>query len=288
MGGRAVAFGVAIFLALFSSALWGSADFEAGRLTKKFPAIAVTGVSQVFGLVFGLLILIATGDWHASAFGDDGYFLPAVFAGVSGYFGLVCLYAGLATGRMGVVSPISSTGAVIPVTIALLNGEQLPAVKGAGIAIALMGAFMASGPEIRGGVKVRPIMLAVGAAIGFGTTLNFMAEGSKSSALLTMIMMRFTTLFISLVIVARYRHLGGFTRHEIPRLVYIGIADFSANLLLGIASTQSLVSIVMALGSLFPIMTAVLAYLILHERLHRIQYLGIAFAVIGVGLISGS
>jgi len=279
---------MAIFLALFSSALWGSADFEAGRMAKKFPAIAVTGVTQAIGLLFGLVIVAVSRDWHGAAFGSEGYLLPAVAAGISGYFGLVCLYAGLATGRMGVVSPISSTCAVIPVTIALLSGELLPAVKAVGIAIAILGAFLASGPEIRGGVAPRPVLLALGAAFGFGFTLTFMAQGSKSSALMTMVMMRCTTLCISLIIAAKYRSVGGFTRKQIPRLAYIGIADFSANLLLGIASTQGLVSVVMVLGSLFPIMTAVLAYVILHERLHKVQYWGIVFAFLGVALISGS
>ncbi|MBC7464146.1 MAG: DMT family transporter [Actinobacteria bacterium] len=279
---------MAIFLALFSSALWGSADFEAGRLAKKFPAIAVTGMTQACGLIFGLLILGLSGGWHAVAFGSEGYFLPAVLAGISGYFGLVCLYAGLATGRMGVVSPISSICAVIPVTIALLSGEHLPAIKAAGVAVAILGAFLASGPEIRGGVTTRPLLLALGAATGFGFALTFMARGSQSSALMTMVMMRCTTLLISLAIALRYRSVGGFTRREIPRLAYIGVADFSANLLLGIASTQALVSVVMVLGSLFPIMTALLAYIFLHERLHRVQYWGIAFAITGVALISGS
>lgn len=279
---------MAIFLALFSSALWGSADFEAGRLAKKFPAIAVTGLSQAIGLLFGLLILAVSRDWHGVAFGEGGYFLPAVCAGISGYFGLVCLYAGLATGRMGVVSPISSTCAVIPVTIALLHGEHLSAVTAAGVAVAILGAFLASGPEIRGGVAPRPLLLALGAAVGFGFALTFMAQGSKSSALMTMVMMRCTTLCISLVIAAKYRSVGGITRRQIPRLAYIGVADFSANLLLGIASTQGLVSVVMVLGSLFPIMTAFLAYLILHERLHKIQYWGIVLAFMGVALISGS
>ena len=66
------------------------------------------------------------------------------------------------------------------------------------------------------------------------------------------------------------------------------MADFSANVLLGIASTHGLVSIVMVLGSLFPIMTAILAYKILHERLHRVQYVGIVLAVLGVAVISSS
>jgi drug/metabolite transporter (DMT)-like permease len=37
---------------------------------------------------------------------------------------------------------------------------------------------------------------------------------------------------------------------------------------------------------LFPIVTALLAFRLLHERLHKVQYLGITFAIIGVAVIS--
>ena len=279
---------MAILLALFSSLLWGSSDFEGGRLAKRLPAIAVTGTSQAIGLIFGLIIVVATGQWRAPAFGHHGYFLPAVIAGISGYLGLVFLYAGLASGRMGVVSPISSLCAIIPVTVALLSGEHVPYLKGVGIAIALIGAFCASGPEISQGLPLRPVLLAVGAAVGFGTALTFMAKGSVSSALMTMVMMRVTTLIISGGVALKYRSFGGIRKPDLPKLVYVGIADFSANVLLGIASTRGLVSIVMVLGSLFPIMTAVLAFKILHERLHRVQYAGIFLAVLGVAIISGA
>lgn len=279
---------MAIFLALFSSLLWGSSDFEGGRLAKRLPAIAVTGMSQAIGLMFGLMIVVVTGQWRAPAFGHQGYFFPAVIAGITGYLGLVLLYAGLATGRMGVVSPISSLCAIIPVTVALLTGEHVPYLKGIGIAIALVGAFCASGPEISQGLPIRPVLLAVGAAVGFGTALTFMAKGSASSALMTMVTMRMTTFVLSSFIAIKSRSVGGIEKSDLPRLIFIGVSDFSANLLLGIASTRGLISIVMVLGSLFPIMTAVLAFKILHERLHRVQYAGIVLAVVGVALISGS
>lgn len=279
---------MAIFLALFSSLLWGSADFEGGRLAKRLPAIAVTGMSQAIGLVFGLIIVVATGHWSAPAFGHHGYFFPAVIAGISGYLGLAFLYAGLASGRMGVVSPISSLCAIIPVTVALLTGEHVPYLQGIGIAIAILGAFCASGPEISQGLPLRPVLLAIGAAVGFGMALVFMAKGSASSALMTMVVMRITTFILSSSIAFRFRSIGGIKRSDLPKLIFIGIADFSANLLLGLASTRGLISIVMVLGSLFPIMTAVLAFKILHERLHRVQYAGIVLAVIGVALISAS
>ncbi len=279
---------MALLLALFSSVLWGSADFEGGRLAKKIPAIAVTGASQALGLVVGLGIVLLTGEWRAPAFGATGYFFPAVIAGITGYLGLVALYAGLSTGRMGVVSPISSLCAIIPVTVALIGGESLPLIKGVGIAIALTGAFCASGPEISQGLPFRPVLLAFGAAVGFGTALTFMARGSISSALMTMVMMRVTTLFITATLALKYRTVGGLAKNDLPRLLYIGAADFAANVLLGVASTKGLVSIVMVLGSLFPIMTAVLAFKILNERLHRIQYVGVVLAIAGVAIISAT
>jgi drug/metabolite transporter (DMT)-like permease len=68
--------------------------------------------------------------------------------------------------------------------------------------------------------------------------------------------------------------------------VGIGAADFIANLLLGVATTKGLVSLAVVLGSLYPIVTALLAFKILHERLHKIQYVGIGFAIAGVAVIS--
>lgn len=277
---------MAIFLALFSAALWGTGDFEGGRMAKRLPAIAVTGASQGLGLVFGIAIALITNQWHSPLLGPDGYLSSAIFAGVSGYLGLVALYAGLATGRMGVVSPISSLCAIIPVTYALLKGEHLPLVQGVGIAVALIGAFCASGPELSSRLPLRPLILAVGAAFGFGTALTFMAKGSQINPVMTMVVMRLTTLAISAGIATRHRGLGGISRSDLPRLAFIGIADFSANVLVGIASTKGLVSVVMVLGSLFPIMTAVLAFKFLHERLHSVQYLGIFLAITGVALVS--
>ena len=169
---------MAFLLALLSSALWGSADFQAGQMSKKYKAFAVLGITQLIGLAFGIFLILVTGEKGAVAFGDDGffsgYFWPGVFAGVLGYTGLICLYTGLSTGRMGVVSPISSLGAVVPVMFALIGGEQLSRGRWIGVVIALAGAFCASGPEISQGFPLKPVALAFGAAFGFGTALTLM------------------------------------------------------------------------------------------------------------------
>jgi len=278
---------MAALLALISSGLWGTADYLAGNLSKKFRPTAVLSVTQIIGLIFGLTLAITTGAFDAQALGENGYLLPGIAAGFCGYIGLICLYRALATGRMGVVSPISALSAIIPLLYALIFlDERLNGLVAIGVIFALLGAVLASGPELSQGFPLKPVFLALGAAVGFGTCLIFMTEGSESSALMTMVSMRASTFLISLTILIRLRGTGGMGKSHIGLLVFIGIADFSANLILGIATTRGLVSLAMVLGSLFPIVTALLAFVFLKERLHRIQYAGIASAVFGVAVIA--
>ena len=277
---------MASLLALLSSALCGSADFLAGRMSKKHHPFAVLGFSQVIGLFVGLLILVISGSWQGKVLGFDGYLIPGALAGLAGYIGLACLYEGLSTGRMGVVAPISSMSAVVPLAYALATGDALSTLALVGVFIALTGVFCASGPELSQGMPIKPLLLALGAAAGFGLSLTFIAVGSESSALLTMVSMRGATFFVTISIALRFRTTGKFGKKDLPLLIFIGAADFLANLLLGVATTKGLVSVAMVFGSLYPIATALLAFKFLNERLHTVQYIGIGLAVGGVSLIS--
>ena len=277
---------MASLLALFSSILWGSADYLAGNLSKRFKAIAVTGTSQAIGLVTGVILVAVTGSFIAPNLSWNGYFVPAIGAGIAGFLGLVSFYSGLSTGRMGVVSPISTLSAVIPLSFAFVSGERPTIIQIAGMGIALLGAFCASGPDIVNGLPIKPLLFGLGAALGFGIALAFMAQGSKTSSLMTMTSMRVISVSICILIALRYRTIGGFGKSDIKILVVIGVTDFVANLLLGVATTKGLVSVAMILGGLFPIVTSLLAFKFLHERLHKAQYLGIFLAVAGVSIIS--
>lgn len=275
-------------LALLSSVLWGTADYLAGNLSKRYKAIAVTGVSQFFGLLFGISAILLFSDFITPNLSWDGYLIPGVIAGIAGFIGLVSFYTGLATGRMGVVSPISSLSVVIPLIFALARGERPTNLQAVGILVAIAGAFMASGPEIKNGLPLKPIMFAVIAAVGFGTALTFIAIGSETDSLHTMTAMRVASVTVCVFLALKYKTIGGFVKANIPLLVFIGIADFLANFLLGVATTKGLVSIAMVLGSLFPIVTILLAYKFLNERLMKVQYFGIAFALAGVLLIAAA
>ena len=273
---------MASLLALLSAALWGSSDFEGGRISKRYPAISVLGATQLISLVFGLALVFAVGETHLTA----KIFWAGAAAGICGYLGLICLYAGLSTGKMGVVSPISSLSVLIPMTIALAGGESLGSLKAIGCALAIAGGFLTSGPEFSKGVTLKPVLLAAGAAFGFGAALSFMAEGAKDAPILTMVCMRIATAFVTIAIAINKKGFGGLGKKNLPSLIFVGVADFGANAALGLAVHIGPVAICMVLGALYPIFTVALAYLILHERLHKAQYVGAVLAVAGVALIS--
>jgi len=273
---------MASLLALLSAALWGSSDFEGGRISKRYPAISVLGATQLISLVFGSALTIAVGETQVTA----KIFFAGAAAGLLGYIGLICLYAGLSTGRMGVVSPISSLSVLIPMTVALIGGETMSTLTAIGCALAIVGGFLTSGPEFSQGVSLKPLLLAGGAALGFGSALTFMAIGAAEAPILTMVCMRIATAFVTIAIAIRKKGFGGLGRKNLPSLIFVGIADFAANAALGLAVNIGPVAISMVLGALYPVFTVLLAFFILHERLHKAQYIGGIAAVIGVALIS--
>jgi drug/metabolite transporter (DMT)-like permease len=69
-------------------------------------------------------------------------------------------------------------------------------------------------------------------------------------------------------------------------VVAIGLCDVAANALFALASERGLLALVSILGSLYPVVTVLLALVILRERLTRVQSAGIAVALAGVAALS--
>lgn len=275
-----------VVLALASSAMWGSSDFGGGLLAKRAYSVRVVFWSQVGGLlVMCAALLVAAVTGHAPGVG--GWMVYGPIAGVVGCLGLCSFYAALSLGTMGVVSPIAALGAIVPVVLGVLGGEQIGILTGVGLALALGGAALASGPELSGEVARLPILLAVVAAFSFGTTLYLLHLASNSSVVGGLWSMRVASITVlGTAWLCWPRGIPGpaLTRRLIPVAMVIGTGDLAANALFAIASTIGAIAVVSVLGSLYPVMTLLLARGFLQERLRRIQLIGVAFAVAGVAL----
>lgn len=271
-----------VILALLSSLVWGLSDFLGGTLSKKRKAVAVIGGSQSFGLLFVSLLAIGFQAWTWNQI----VWVNGAIAGAMGLLGLVCFYTALATGQMGIVAPISSLSALVPVTIGLVQGEQPSTMQLSGIVVALIGVILASGPELNGKVDPRPVFLALFAALTFGFCVYFMAQGARINPTMTVTAMRAVQVSLVIILFLAIRNLGGLVKRDIPMLATIGASDAGANVLYTFAASLGLLSVVSVLGSLYPIVTVLLAWWIHKERLMQIQYVGIAITFSGVALLA--
>ena len=224
--------------------------------------------------------------------GDVGErsFLLGCLAGIGGGAGLAAFYRALALGTMSVVSPLVACGAVVPFAIAIATGERPSVLALCGALAALGGAVLASVEERRAESpdRARAVLLALAAAVALGLFVYFLGLGSREGdALSTLLGARVGSLSFLVVAALTLRAPLRIARASVAAVAAVGLADVTANALFAFASRHGLLSLVAVLGSLYPIVTVLLAHIVLGERLTRPQQIGIAVALTGVAAIAG-
>ena len=286
---------------MLASVVWGTSDFIGGVVSRRVRPLVVVAVAHLIAGVTIVIVAAAT-----RSFGVERGYLPwAIAAGAVGLVSLVAFYGALSTGKMGIVAPIAGTGAVVPVVYGLLHGESPSGWQVAGIAAAVGGVVLASGPELSGrggpdGGGSRPLVLALVAALGFGAVFVLIAKASAHNVVMTLLTMRVTSVSIVALLglgyVVRRRRAGtapngaaghaGLRRRDLLPIAVVGWTDAGANGLYGLATRHGLVSVTAVLASLYPAVTVLLARFIERERMRRIQGIGVGLAMCGVVMLA--
>jgi drug/metabolite transporter (DMT)-like permease len=297
----------AIALALSASLTWGLADFFGPLKSRTLGVLRVLFYVQLGGLVGIALIVAARGKGPA----DEAAFL-AIPAGVSGTLGFYAYYRGMVVGAMSIVAPIAGISAVVPVIFGIASGDRPSAWKLFGIVCALVGVFLAARepaaerpvreadrwrgfggtgrfPRLlkRGRKGVAPgVGLALLAALGFGGYFPPMHAAGSADFWWATLIFRITSTSVILAAVAVRRPSLSVVPLQLPLLLLIGVGDMLGNLLFAAASASGLISITSVLASLYPIVTVLLARIVLSERVARSQEAGVLLTLAGVALIS--
>jgi drug/metabolite transporter (DMT)-like permease len=274
----------AVLLALAASASWGVSDFLGGLKTRAVPVLTVLAVSQPAGLLLlGSIVLVR---WQPPPHGLP--ILWAVLAGIGGAIGICALYQGLAVGSMGIVAPITSTSPLIPLTVGLARGERPSGVQLAGIAVALVGvAFAGWEPGAPGARRQLSAGagLAILAAASFGSSQVALQSAAHDDPYWATFILRLASSTLVLLAVTQGRP-GRGPAGIWAVLIVIGLLDSGATELFAIATTKELLSVVSVLAALYPVLVAILARALLHERLTAVQRGGALAAVAGAAAIS--
>ncbi len=248
-------------------------------------------------------------EWRAVGF--------AVVSGLCEAAGLACLLRGLVTGNLSIVTPLASLAGGFVAVVAIAGGESLPTLALIGLPLAVAGGLMASvekapksevfGPDASGSAEpdaggadraaksaaVRRTRATAGAGWAllssglFAITVFLLAQATALHPVALAAYGRFGTV---LVLVPGALLLAGLRlpRPLARRCAYAGVFDAAAFVALAAAITVgplAVASVVIAQGGTVAVL---LGYVFLHERLSRVQYLGVALTCIAVTLFAVS
>jgi uncharacterized membrane protein len=143
-------------------------------------------------------------------------------------------------------------------------------------------------PGMRGGGGVgslQTIFFALGAAGLFGLAVVVLDIGSRANIYGTLTLAQCPQVVVTSLIVLTARRYRGTGPRDIGILVGSGLAQGLGNLSFYAAAVEGNVGIVSVLGSLSPIVTALLAFFILKETMRRAEILALIVVLIGTCLV---
>lgn len=282
-----------IGLSVVASTCWGLSDFLAGLAARRLPAFSVVAVMQGISLLVLSVTLLAVRPALPALVPA----LASVAAGAAGMLGLVCFYRALAVGMMSIVAPIGAAGVGLPVLVGLLQGDRLRVGQAAGLLITVAGVVLASRSvagdatrSTRASATVHPrvLGLALLAALGFGGYFTLAHIGARGGVLWLLGLSHISAAPLLLGLLLSGRPLAPRAPRDLVRVTAIGLIDLSATVLYSLATRQGALAVVAVTGSLYPVVTVLMARLVLGERLRAVQSAGVCAALAGVALLAAA
>ena len=274
-----------VFYGLTAAVCFGLADFFATRAARRVGVLRTLLAVQVVGLLAMAIVVAVVGQPPAAA--------PAAWAamlGVGGvnFVGMVLLYRAFAIGTLSLVSPIASGFAVVTAGLALATGERPPGLALAGSALLVFGVGVVSRTRGQGSATLAGVPEAVAVTFCFG--LYYWALGELTPQLgvfWPVLVTRLVQLLLALVAVRWWAAPAPIPlRPNLPLFVAAGLLDTTALIAFNLGVDRAYTTTTTALAALYSVVTVVLAWAILRERLAPGQWAGVAVVLAGVLLVS--
>jgi len=303
---------LAIVLGLTGALCWGGADFAARFASRRVGAYRTLFFMQFFGFIaLSVYLKFRGGFFEGIAPGWHPWALAAL-AGVINMIASLSLYYSFQIGVMSIVAPVSSAYPALTVALAIASGERITALRGAGLAVTLVGVILAattftsaaastlnetaakeSATKETAAKETAHLSKGVGwailAALGFGVLFWFLgfyvvpAVGPTISVWV----IRLTSFSVLAIAAIPARQSLNLPRGSVWWLLAaVGFLDTAAFVANNAGLHTGQVSVVSVLASLYGAVTVLLAWIFLREKLERSQWFGIVLIFVGIVLVS--
>ena len=241
---------------------------------------------QLVGTIVLAAMLALLGRWPTLSLDQ----LPLALAlSITGVVGILLLYRGLALGPIAVVSPIGAAYVAVAVLLVVgLLGERLSPGQAIGIGVTFFGILLtATDGRSLATALGRPlpgVWFALVAMLTLGGWSAVMAYGTRSQDGLGLILLQrvIGATVLVVVLAARGDLAGRLDRPTAGLVAASGSLDTLANVLFVLGVQSGSAAIVATASGVYPMVTTVLAIVLLRERLAPNQVLGVVVLLGGL------
>ncbi|MBI9044102.1 MAG: DMT family transporter [Anaerolineaceae bacterium] len=277
-----------IIYGILAAASWGACDFAGGIASRKSPAHQVVAVAWGMGLIIAPILalllhepMITSREWLFSA-----------SAGMIAVFGLLLLYQSMAEGSMSITIAVSGvTAAGLPVIAgAIMDG--IPSTQTL-IAIVLSMAAIWFVSQERNDIgnmqwNLQSMKNPLLAGLCFGSYFILMNQASQNAIFWPMVATRSAGLAVFLIFLWITKKKPFPPLNKFPLIAVNLSLDMVGTVFFILAGQVGRLDVASVLSSLYPGFAILLAWLILKEKLNRVQFFGIVLTLCAIGLFSMS
>lgn len=269
-----------IGFSLITSAAWGSSNFLGGFASRRASPVVLSTISHLSALA---CLLVATTAFRAP-FVSRHALIWGMLAGIVGGLAIAILYGSLSTGRMGLASPVVAIFSVGIPAIVTLVGEGSPGVlRLTGFALAILGILLIGTTKDK--TEKKTLGMAILAGCGFAAYSLAIKQAGSGSPLWIDSSSRLTALFVTGAITLYGRKLRDFHPRAGLLATLAGLLDATGSVAFIRASQLGRLDMVVVLSSLYPVVTVLLAIILLKERLTYLKAAGVCAALVAIPLI---
>lgn len=260
---------------------WGTSDFLGGYASRSANAMLVATITNGSGFIGIILACILSG----AAFPERASVIWGILGGAFGGTALAFFYRALAAGNMGLTAPLAAMlSAAIPTIFAIVTEGWPHYAQVAGFILAGIAIWLISRSE--DGFGPKGIGLAVVAGLGFAGFYLCIRQAGNGSALWLAAASRTGAFLCTAALLLGQRAFRPFQRQSAAWAVVAGFLDVSGSVVFIRASQTGRLDAAVILASLYPVVTVLLARIVLKEQFTRWKTVGMLAALAAVPLIT--
>jgi drug/metabolite transporter (DMT)-like permease len=286
--------GTIVALGLAAALVYGSSDFLGGFASRRVASVEVTFVAFAAGM-FACAALLPLAGYRFSL-AVLGY---GALAGVTAAGSIWLLYRALAMGPVSVLAPMAAVIAgLVPVLYGVSHGERLGPLGEGAIGLVLCSAGLLAHDPTGRSRRAQPKAIATGLAAGvvtglFLVSLDLTPQSSGAAPVFVEFavgagLLGASVLLLRLVPSAAPRGGEPLRPHRSPLRLAVGsgVTQAIADVLVIMGIHRGHLAVMAALMALYPLGTLVCAWVVLHERISRLQAVAVIVAVVASAVLA--